>query len=69
MTRNVIALTTIPTNDCNFISALKKYATTEEIYEAAEIMRKSPQGNKSRICACERELRRREKEAAKNGAT
>ena len=55
-------LTSVPTNDSNYTYALKKYATPEEIQQALDIMRNRDGKDKSRIAACERELRRRQKQ-------
>lgn len=53
-------LCVLPTTDLNFKSALEK-ACNEHIQEAIETMKSSNGQNKSKIAACERELRRREK--------
>jgi hypothetical protein len=58
---NVNALTQIPANNVNFTAALREYATNGEIRRAIEIMEVNPQGNKTRLAACERELKRRER--------
>lgn len=52
-------LTTVPSTDMNFVSALKG-AEDSEIREAVRKM-EGKEGNRSRIAACERELRRRMK--------
>ena len=46
-----------PVNDSNYISALKR-ASVDELQRAIGYMQGKP-NNKSRITACERELRRR----------
>jgi hypothetical protein len=51
----------VPVNDGNYAYALTKYASDADIEQAIAIMEKSPQGNKSRITACRRELRKRKK--------
>lgn len=56
---NTHALASLPSNDGNFISALNK-ATIEEIKKAIEQMN-GTSGNKGRITACEREIRKRER--------
>lgn len=58
----VHTLCVLPATDLNFKSALEK-ASNEHIQEAIETMKSSNGQHKSRIAACERELRRR----AKNG--
>jgi hypothetical protein len=55
------ALTSIPVSDGNFQYALTKYATIAEIEEAIHIMENRNGTDKSRIAACKREMRRREK--------
>lgn len=61
MYMNVIRdLTEIPADDCNFKSALCG-ATENQIRIALEVMRNREGKDKSRIAACERELRRRDK--------
>ena len=61
-TDTVQALTSIPATDLNFVSCLKG-ATDLQIEMALEVMRKRDGKDKSRIAACERELKRR----AQNG--
>lgn len=56
----VHTLCTLPATDCNFKSALER-ASNEHIQEAIETMKSSSGQHKSRILACERELRRRKK--------
>lgn len=53
----VHALTSLPATDGNFTSSLNQ-ANVAEIKEAIEIM-KNRAGNKTRITACYRELRKR----------
>ncbi|EOS27654.1 hypothetical protein C806_00101 [Lachnospiraceae bacterium 3-1] len=61
MDHNISWLTTVPATDVNFKSHLKM-ATTEEIKEAISIMDgQGRKGNASRITACERELRKRDR--------
>ena len=50
----VHSLSSLPATDLNFTSCLKR-ATTEQI----EIMEQKETGNKSRITACKRELKKR----------
>lgn len=58
MVSNVFGwLTTCPAGDCNYKYALER-ATNEELTSAIEYMR-DISGNKGKITACERELRRR----------
>lgn len=56
----VHTLSVLPATDCNFKSALER-ASNEHIQEAIEAMKSSNGQHKSRILACERELRRRKK--------
>ena len=56
----VHTLCALPATDLNFKSALER-ASNEHIQEAIEAMKSSNGQHKSRIAACERELRRREK--------
>ncbi len=58
-------LTTCPAGDCNYKSALEN-ATIDELKRAIDFLRDKP-GNKSRISACERELRRRARNNILNG--
>ena len=53
-------LSKLPADDGNFKSALSS-ATENQIRLALEVMRKSNGQNKSRIKACERELRKRDR--------
>lgn len=57
---NIHALSTLPANDGNFRSILER-ATDDEIRKAIERMNNYGRNHKSRITACERELRRRAK--------
>ena len=59
-TDTVHALTSLPATDLNFTSALNG-ATSLQIKMALEVMRNRDGKDKGRIKACERELRRREK--------
>ncbi len=56
----VHTLCVLPATDCNFKSALER-ASNEHIQEAIGTMKSSDGQHKSRITACERELRRRKK--------
>lgn len=59
MSENAKWLATVPATDVNFKSHLK-YASIEELKEAVSIMGKSGyKGNKTRIAACKKELRKR----------
>ena len=61
MANNVYYLCCLPSTDCNFISHLGS-ATIEEIEMAIECMRIDvSRKHKTRISACERELRKRNK--------
>ncbi len=61
MNKNTDWLTTVPASDGNFKIHLRN-ATVEEINEALSIMAvKGEKGNASRIAACSRELRKRNK--------
>lgn len=61
-TDNIGWLTTVPASDMNFKIHLQN-ATIEEIKEALSIMMgKGEKGNASRISACSRELRKRERQ-------
>lgn len=55
------ALTSLPATDLNFTSCLQR-ATDNQIRLALETMRNRECKDKGRIKACERELRRREKQ-------
>lgn len=56
----VHTLCALPATDLNFKSTLER-SPNEYIQEAIEIMKSSNGQHKSRIAACERELRRRVK--------
>ena len=60
-TDTVHALTSLPATDLNFTSCLQR-ATQNQIRLALETMRNLDGKDKGRIKACERELRRREKQ-------
>ena len=55
-------LTTCPVSDCNYKAALER-ATNEELERAVQHLTDAPGGNKGRITACQRELRKRERKA------
>lgn len=55
---NVHTLCSIPATDLNFVSALKS-ATDEQVNEAISVMEQKKTGNKGRINACKKELKRR----------
>ena len=57
---SVHTLCVLPATDGNFKSALER-ASNEHIQEAIDTMKSSDGQHKSRITACERELRRRKK--------
>lgn len=59
MNNYVNTLTTVPVNDGNYIYALTKYASDDDIAEAIKIMKSRNGTDKSRVTACERELRKR----------
>ena len=59
---NYNALITVPATDENFKSSLKN-ATYDELSEARFQMEKRPTGNKARLTAINREIRKRQKEA------
>lgn len=60
MGSNVSWLTTTPAGDLNFINALKS-ATDDEIKEAISQIEAAGGKNKTKLLACNRELRRRAK--------
>ena len=60
-TDTVHALTSLPATDLNFTSCLQR-ATKNQIRLALEAMQNRDGKDKGRIKACERELRRREKQ-------
>ena len=65
MGNNVSWLTTVPATDVNFKDRLQ-YATVEEIKESLSVLAgKEEKGNKSRIAALSRELRKRERARSK----
>lgn len=55
------SLVSLPATDQNFTAELKR-ATQRQIALAIEIMKNNGGKNKSRIKACERELKRRDRE-------
>lgn len=59
-TDTVHALTSLPATDINFASELQK-KTSLQIKLALEVMRNREGKDKGRIKACERELKRRDK--------
>ena len=63
-TDTVHALTSLPATDLNFTSGLKS-ATNLQIEMAREVMRNRDGKDKSRIAACERELKQRNKDNRK----
>lgn len=60
-TNPVHALTSLPATDLNFTSCLQR-ATQNQVRLALETMRNREGKDKGRIKACERELRRGEKQ-------
>ena len=58
---NYQALITVPATDENFKSSLKN-AIYDELSEARFQMEKSPRGNKARLTAINREIKKRQKE-------
>ena len=60
-TDTVHALTSLPATDLNFTSCMQR-ATQNQIRLSLETMRNREGKDKGRIMACERELRRREKQ-------
>ena len=64
-TDTVHTLTSLPATDLNFTSCLQR-ATDNQIRLALETMRNRDGNDKGRIKACERELRRREKQVKLN---
>ena len=60
----VHTLTSLPATDLNFTSCLQR-ATDNQILLALETMRKRDGKDKGRIKACERELKRRNKDDRK----
>ena len=63
-TSTVHALTSLPATDLNFTSCLQR-ATQNQIRLALETMRNREGKDKGRIKACERELKRRNKDDRK----
>lgn len=63
-TDTVHALTSLPADDGNFKSALE-HATDIQIMTALEAMRSRSKSDKTRMAACERELKRRARERVK----
>ena len=63
-TDTVHALTSLPETDINFTSCLQR-ATDNQIRLALEAMRNRDGKDKSRIAACERELKKRVKKKRK----
>ena len=61
----VHTLTSIPATDLNFTSCLQR-ATDNQIRLALEAMQNRDGKDKGRIKACERELKRREKQVNKD---
>lgn len=57
----VHSLTSLPATDLNFVSCLKG-ATNLQIEMALEVMRNRDGKDKGRIVACERELKRRDRD-------
>ena len=60
MTDTVHSLSSLPSTDGNFLSALNR-ATDDEISQAIDVMENSSGQHKCRITACQRELRKRMK--------
>ena len=58
---NYDTLTTVPATDCNFTTALG-YASRDELLRAQFHMEDYPAGNKCRLLAVNREIKRRQKE-------
>ena len=57
---NYGTLTTVPATDCNFTAALG-YASKDELLRAQFLMENHPVGNKARLAAVNREIRKRQK--------
>lgn len=55
------SLVTLPATDLNFTADLKR-ATSNQIRIAVETMERNGWKNKTRIAACKRELKRRDRE-------
>lgn len=58
---NYCTLTTVPATDDNFIAALG-YASKDELLRAQFLMENHPAGNRCRLLAVNREIKRRQKE-------
>jgi len=56
----VHSLCSLPINDCNFGSAMKR-ATDKDIEDAIEWLTANPKNNGSRLRACQTELRKRKR--------
>ena len=64
MYMNVInSLVTLPATDLNFTADLER-ATSNQIRLAVETMERNGGKNKTRIAACKRELRRRDRDVS-----
>lgn len=61
MNDTVHALVTLPATDLNFVSVLQN-ASGDKIRSAINFMKASDGMHKTRLKACERELRKRERE-------
>jgi len=59
---NYSTLTTVPATDCNFTWALKKYASRDDLLKAQYFLEDHPAGNKARLAAVNREIKKRQKE-------
>ena len=55
-------LITVPASDGNFIWALQKYATRDDLLKAQYYFEDNPSGNKTRLHAVKSEIRKRQKE-------
>jgi hypothetical protein len=58
---NYQTLITVPATDCNFTAALG-YANKDELLKAHYYLEDNPAGNKARLAAVNREIRKRQKE-------
>ena len=68
---NYLTMTTVPATDCNFTAALG-YASIGELIRAEFHMENYPAGNKTRLTAVNREIKRRRnggRRRQKNDAT
>lgn len=63
-TDTVYELASLPASDLNFVSCLKR-ADEAQIRTALDVMKNRDGKDKGRIAACERELRRRNKDDRK----